>query len=178
MPSPTPIPFSAFLQRADYSLLRSLTADPEQARHHPNKRMREVRSGHYVEVEPTPLPDPHYVIHSQRFFDELDLPERLAREEAFMLFFTGNPAAAVESANAGFGTPRIRTSGWASGYALSIYGREMVQNCPFKTGNGYGDGRAISVLEVLLANNQRWEFQLKGGGTTPYCRGGDGRAIL
>jgi uncharacterized protein YdiU (UPF0061 family) len=178
MATSAPITFSAFLQRADYSLLRSLTADPEQARHLPNKRMREVKSGHYVEVEPTPLPKPHYVIHSRRFFNELNLPESLAREEAFMQFFTGNPTVAVDSANAGIETQRIRTSGWASGYALSIYGQEMVQNCPFKTGNGYGDGRAISVLEVLLAKDQRWEFQLKGGGTTPYCRGGDGRAIL
>jgi uncharacterized protein YdiU (UPF0061 family) len=74
--------------------------------------------------------------------------------------------------------PTVRASGWATGYALSIYGQEMVSNCPFRTGNGYGDGRAISVLEVLLADGQHWEFQLKGGGTTPYCRGGDGRAVL
>ena len=24
----------------------------------------------------------------------------------------------------------------------------------------------------------RWELQLKGGGTTPFCRGADGRAVL
>jgi uncharacterized protein YdiU (UPF0061 family) len=178
MASSTPLTFSAFLQRADYSLLQSLKADPEQSRHAPNKRMREVKSGHYVEVEPTPLPNPRYVIHSRRFFDELNLPDSLARDDAFMQFFTGNPALAVESANTSVESQRIRASGWASGYALSIYGQEMVQNCPFNTGNGYGDGRAISVLEVLLPNDQRWEFQLKGGGTTPYCRGGDGRAIL
>jgi len=178
MATSAPLTFSAFLQRADYSLLQSLTADPEQARHVPNKRMREVKSGHYVEVEPTPLPNPRYVIHSRSFFDELNLSESIARDEAFMQFFTGNPALAVSSANVDYEPQRIRTSGWASGYALSIYGQEMVQNCPFNTGNGYGDGRAISVLEVLLANKQRWEFQLKGGGTTPYCRGGDGRAIL
>lgn len=95
-----------------------------------------------------------------------------------MQFFTGNSTVAVELANAEGAAPRVRTSSWASGYALSIYGQEMYQNCPFKNGNGYGDGRAISVLEVLLSNGQRWEFQLKGGGTTPYCRGGDGRAVL
>ena len=174
----TTLAFISFLQRADYSLLQSLTADPEQARHAPNKRMREVKSGHYVEVEPTPLPNPCYVIHSRSFFDELNLPESLASEDAFMQFFTGTPALVVDSANANSEPPYVRSSGWASGYALSIYAQEMYQNCPFNTGNGYGDGRAISVLEVLLANNQRWEFQLKGGGTTPYCRGGDGRAIL
>ncbi|HQS59432.1 MAG: hypothetical protein B7Y56_15285 [Gallionellales bacterium 35-53-114] len=178
MATSAPLSFSAFLQRADYSLLQSLTADPEQARHVPNKRMREVKSGHYVEVEPTPLPNPRYVIHSRSFFDELNLPDSLARDDAFMHFFTGNPALAVSSANTGAEPQRIRSSGWASGYALSIYGQEMYQNCPFNTGNGYGDGRAISVLEVSLPDNQRWEFQLKGGGTTPYCRGGDGRAIL
>lgn len=176
MPTTAPLTFSNFLRHADYSLLQSLSADPEQARHAPNKRMREVKSGHYVEVEPTPLPNPRYVIHSRRLFDELNLPDSLTRDEAFMHFFTGNPAPAVNSANDA--AQRIRTSGWASGYALSIYGQEMYQNCPFNTGNGYGDGRAISVLEVLLPDNQRWEFQLKGGGTTPYCRGGDGRAIL
>jgi uncharacterized protein YdiU (UPF0061 family) len=67
--------------------------------------------------------------------------------------------------------------GWATGYALSIYGTEYNQQCPFGTGNGYGDGRAISVLEGVF-KNKRWEMQLKGSGPTPYCRGADGRAVL
>jgi uncharacterized protein YdiU (UPF0061 family) len=71
----------------------------------------------------------------------------------------------------------IHKVGWASGYALSIYGAEYVQQCPFQTGNGYGDGRAISVFEAVI-KNQRWEMQLKGAGRTPYCRGADGRAVL
>ena len=29
---------------------------------------------------------------------------------------------------------------------LSIMGKEYTDNCPFKTGNGYGDGRAIRLL--------------------------------
>ncbi len=170
MNTPAPLSFSAFLQYADYSLLRDLTADPEQTRHVPNKTLRQVKSGHYVEVLPTPLPNPRYVIHSRRFFRELSLSDSAACDGPFMQFFTGTLAAATSS--------NVRTGGWASGYALSIYGQEMYHNCPFKNGNGYGDGRAISVLEVLLPDGQRWEFQLKGGGTTPYCRGGDGRAVL
>jgi uncharacterized protein YdiU (UPF0061 family) len=71
----------------------------------------------------------------------------------------------------------MRKVGWACGYALSIYGTEYNQQCPFQTGNGYGDGRAMSVLEAVI-NGQRWEMQLKGGGRTPYCRGADGRAVL
>jgi uncharacterized protein YdiU (UPF0061 family) len=55
----------------------------------------------------------------------------------------------------------------------------MTSNCPFRTGNGYGDGRAMSILEVFIpTTGMRWELQLKGGGTTPFCRGGDGRAVL
>ena len=60
---------------------------------------------------------------------------------------------------------------------MSIYGTEYNQQCPFGTGNGYGDGRAISVFEGLF-EGKRWEMQLKGGGRTPYCRGADGRAVL
>jgi uncharacterized protein YdiU (UPF0061 family) len=71
----------------------------------------------------------------------------------------------------------MRPHGWATGYALSIYGTEYIQQCPFGTGNGYGDGRAISIFEGVFEGT-RWEMQLKGGGPTPYCRGADGRAVL
>ena len=80
---------------------------------------------------------------------------------------------------------------WCTPYALAIMGRAMTENCPFKNGNGYGDGRAISVGEVVVAAPSpsagdvdapaaagRWELQLKGAGRTPFCRGADGRAVL
>ena len=105
MDSPAPHAFTTFLRYADYSLLRCLSADPEQARHAPNKTVRQVKSGHYVEVLPTPLPNPHYVIHSQLFFRELNLSERAAREGSFMQFFTGDPMAAVAAANADVAPP-------------------------------------------------------------------------
>ena len=53
----------------------------------------------------------------------------------------------------------------------------ILNKCPFGTGNGYGDGRAVSIVEAVL-DGKRWEMQLKGGGPTPYCRGSDGRAVL
>ena len=80
-------------------------------------------------------------------------------------------------------------------------GEPQTRNCPFGNGNGYGDGRAVSVGEVV-APAGRFELQLKGGarpaprtraserererepgafdagGTTPFCRGADGRAVL
>jgi len=41
-----------------------------------------------------------------------------------------------------------------------------------------GDGRAITLGEVLTPAGQRWELQLKGAGPTPYSRTADGRAVL
>ena len=41
-----------------------------------------------------------------------------------------------------------------------------------------GDGRAILLGEVVGADGQRRDIQLKGSGRTPYSRGGDGRAWL
>ena len=57
---------------------------------------------------------------------------------------------------------------------FQFMGTEYYQQCPFQTGNGYGDGRAISIFEGTI-NGKHWEMQLKGGGKTPYCRGADGR---
>lgn len=52
-------------------------------------------------------------------------------------------------------------------------GNKYTNNCPYGTGDGYGDGRAISIAEF-----NGYELQLKGGGRTPFCRGADGRAVL
>lgn len=41
-----------------------------------------------------------------------------------------------------------------------------------------GDGRAISLGEVLNDKGERWELQLKGAGLTPFSRHADGRAVL
>ena len=160
--------FAAFARRADYSLLDSLQADPQASGDGQDHRPRQVFSGHYVPVMPTPLPEPHLVAYSKALFQELGLSEDLAQDDQFSRLFSGDISVAREP---------MRPFGWATGYALSIYGTEYTQQCPFGTGNGYGDGRAISVFEGLF-NGRRWELQLKGGGPTPYCRGADGRAVL
>ena len=60
-----------------------------------------------------------------------------------------------------------------------MYGAETYQNCPFGNGNGYGDGRAMSLGELVTDGTQaRHEMQLKGAGPTPFSRGADGRAVL
>ena len=160
--------FAEFAKRADYSLLDSLHGDPQATAHGRDHRPRQVFSGHYVPVTPTPIAAPELVAHSPTLFHDLGLADDLAHDEDFLRLFSGDITVAPEP---------MRPFGWATGYALSIYGTEYIQQCPFKTGNGYGDGRAISVFEGLF-NGKRWEMQLKGGGPTPYCRGADGRAVL
>ncbi|KAB1221102.1 hypothetical protein CJ030_MR3G024347 [Morella rubra] len=41
-----------------------------------------------------------------------------------------------------------------------------------------GDGRAITLGEIINSNSERWELQLKGAGKTPYSRFADGLAVL
>ncbi|MBJ6138931.1 protein adenylyltransferase SelO [Marinobacter litoralis] len=153
---------------ADYSFVDSLNRDPEGRENGADHEPRQVYSGHYVPVKPTPIEHPEYVAHGKELFQELGLVDSLAQSDEFIRMFSGDLSQVQEP---------LRNVGWACGYALSIYGNEFYRNCPFQTGNGYGDGRAISVLEAVT-NGQRWEMQLKGGGRTPYCRGGDGRAVL
>ncbi|NVJ54224.1 MAG: YdiU family protein [Campylobacteraceae bacterium] len=160
--------FEKLANTSDYSFVENLTNDPDEELNADNKHPREVFSGHYVSVAPTPIEDPIYISHSKNFFEELGIDESLLKEENFVKMFSADLSNVPSP---------MRNKGWATGYALSIYGNEYYAQCPFQTGNGYGDGRAISVFEGIL-NNKRWEFQLKGAGRTPYCRGADGRAVL
>jgi len=153
---------------ANYSLMDTLTCDPEATEDGIDYEPRQVFSGHYVPMKPTPIKEPLYVAHSKKFFQELGFADSLAQSPDFVSMFSGNLSNVPEP---------MKELGWACGYALSIYGTEYYAQCPFKTGNGYGDGRAVSVLEAVI-NGKRWEMQLKGGGQTPYCRGADGRAVL
>jgi len=160
--------FEKFANNADYSFMDNLKIDPEATQDGNDFIPRQVFSGHYVPVNPTPLSSPKYVAHSKKLFSELGLSSLLLEDKDFINVFSGDLSTVKKP---------MRNFGWATGYALSIYGREYNYQCPFKTGNGYGDGRAISVFEGIF-KGKRFEMQLKGSGPTPYCRGGDGRAVL
>ena len=162
-----------FAKCANYSLLDFLVPDAAANDNKPNREPRPIRSGHYVPLDPTPLPQPELVAHSPKFFAELGLADTLANSPDFVSLFSGD-ISVMPTNNGG------RKIGWASGYALSIMGQEYYTQDGLG-GNGYGDGRAVSVFEGVFGsvnNSKRWEFQLKGGGKTPYCRGADGRAVL
>lgn len=144
-------------------LMNDLNSDPEESKYHPNHTSREVKSGHYVDVKPTLLPNPKLISYSHDLADNMNISNTLINSSQMIAFLSGNNEYIPKS--------------WATPYALSIYGREMISNCPFGTGNGYGDGRAISIGNFNV-NNKNYELQLKGGGKTPFARSGDGRAVL
>jgi uncharacterized protein YdiU (UPF0061 family) len=166
--SPTVATLDDLAKLANYSLMDTLNGDPDAKQNGIDYAPRQVFTGHYVPVKPTPIEDPEYVAHSKTFFSELGFADSMAQSADFVRMFSGDISQVPEP---------MRKVGWACGYALSIFGTEYTQQCPFGTGNGYGDGRAVSVLEAVI-KGQRWEMQLKGGGRTPYCRGADGRAVL
>ena len=166
--SPTVATLDDLAKLANYSLMDTLNCDPDAKANGVDHAPRQVFAGHYVPVNPTPIKDPEYVAHSKTLFCELGFADSMAQLADFVRMFSGDISQVPAP---------MRNVGWACGYALSIFGTEYYQQCPFRTGNGYGDGRAVSVLEAVI-NGRRWEMQLKGGGRTPYCRGADGRAVL
>ena len=163
----------ALTDRADHSWLKQLTPDPDTAKHAPNRTSREVRSGHYVRVPPTPLSNPRVAIHSPAMAANLGVPESDVQSERFARFFSGDADV----------LPGMET--WATPYALSIMGQRQVSNCPFGNGNGYG-GRPRRLRGEVVGTRagrrgdptapQRWEMQLRAVGpplsaAAPTARG-------
>ena len=113
--------FSEFSQLSNYSFMNCLKADPQSTKDGNDHKPRSVYSGHYVPVLPTAIPDPEYISHSKKLFKELGLSSDLTRDKNFCRFFSGDTSVADYP---------MSPVGWATGYALSIYGTEYTQQCP------------------------------------------------
>jgi uncharacterized protein YdiU (UPF0061 family) len=163
--------FKNFAAASHTRFMDAMDEDVEAQKHWPNRTSRRVHSGHYVTVQPVPLTDPVLVLHSSELCATLGLDENATTDSNFVSFFSGD----VENAGKAAG---FSGKAWATPYALAIYGRQYTDNCPFKDGKGYGDGRAASIAEIDTPTSGSWELQLKGSGPTPFCRGADGRAVL
>jgi hypothetical protein len=150
--------------RVDNSFLRELEPDPEQDVHAPNRRAREVESGHFVDrLSLQPLRSPYIVACSAEMLEELGLrADQCTAASSATSAAADGPAGRfarvlsgeIDAAGAGF-------RAWATPYALSIYGSETLPNGAGPRGYGYGDGRAASIGEVLTDAAERWEIQLK-----------------
>ena len=135
----------------DNSFTRELPGDPE-LRSWP----RQVRGAAFTRVRPTPVPAPQVIAWSPEVAALVGLPPGAAVPEAFAAVFGGN--ALAEGMDP-----------YAANYGGHQFGQWAGQ---------LGDGRAITLGEVINRAGERWELQLKGAGPTPYSRSADGRAVL
>ena len=115
-----------------------------------------MRGALFSPVRPTPVANPWLIAHSAEVLDLLGWDPAVVRDEAFAQVFAGNalyPGMQPYAANYG-------------GHQFGNWAGQL------------GDGRAITLGELLTARGERWELQLKGAGRTPYSRTADGRAVL
>jgi uncharacterized protein YdiU (UPF0061 family) len=135
----------------DNSFVRELPEDPDPANHR-----RQVHGACYSRVMPTPVARPRLLAYSYEVAEMLGLPAAQCESPEFAEVFAGNRlVSGMEPYAACYGGHQFGT--WAG---------------------QLGDGRAISLGEVVNGAGERWELQLKGAGTTPYSRSADGRAVV
>ncbi|HEX4926434.1 MAG TPA: YdiU family protein [Burkholderiales bacterium] len=118
-----------------------------------DNRPRQVRNACYTRVKPTPVGAPRLLAWSDALAHFLGIAR--PRGEAL----------AVLAGNAVL--PGMAP--YAARYAGHQFGNWAGQ---------LGDGRAISLGELVACDGSRQELQLKGAGLTPYSRTADGRAVL
>lgn len=135
----------------DNAFVRELPGDTEAG-----ARPREVRGALHSSVAPLPVSAPRLIAHSSEMAETLGFAEDQLNSKEFADVFAGN-------------TLLDGMRPYATNYGGHQFGNWAGQ---------LGDGRAISLGEVINKQGQRWELQLKGAGPTPYSRRADGRAVL
>ncbi|MEX2198210.1 MAG: YdiU family protein [Burkholderiales bacterium] len=114
---------------------------------------RQVLNASYTRVAPTPVAAPKLLAWS----DALGAQLGLARPSA----------AAVEALAGNRVFPGMEPfAARYGGHQFGVWARQL------------GDGRAITLGEIVARDGSRQELQLKGAGPTPYSRTADGRAVL
>ena len=137
--------------RFDNSYTRELPADPS-----PHAHRRQVYEACFSRVQPTPVSSPTLMALSPEVVELLGLSLETLDLKRFAHVFSGNQVL-----------PGMDP--YAACYGGHQFGNWAGQ---------LGDGRAITLVEVLNSEGERWELQLKGAGPTPYSRMGDGRAVM
>ena len=137
--------------RFDNAFVRELPGDPVAG-----PGVREVTGALWSAVKPTPVRLPALLAHSPEMAETLGLDAGDVESPGFAQVFSGNALL-----------PGMQP--FAANYGGHQFGHWAGQ---------LGDGRAITLGEVVDAAGGRWELQLKGAGPTPYSRSADGRAVL
>jgi serine/tyrosine/threonine adenylyltransferase len=117
---------------------------------------RQVSDAAYTRVDPSPVRAPRVIGWSDAAAGLLGIDSRASRSDATAQVLGGNLVL-----------PGMQP--YAARYGGHQFGNWAGQ---------LGDGRAITLGEVLNTSGQRYDVQLKGAGSTPYSRTADGRAVL
>jgi uncharacterized protein YdiU (UPF0061 family) len=145
---PRPAPVDLSAVRFGGTFVRELTPDPVAL-----NRVRQVPNASYTRVAPTPVAAPKLLAWSDALGEQLGL----ARPSA----------AAVEALAGNRVFPGMEPfAARYGGHQFGVWARQL------------GDGRAITLGEIVAPDGSRQELQLKGAGPTPYSRTADGRAVL
>ena len=113
-------------------------------------------AGFGARVQPSPFPDAKLASVNPAALKLLDLaPEEARRPELVAALGGAQPLPGMEP------------------FAMVYAGHQFGVYVP-----RLGDGRALLLGEVRNAAGAKWDLHLKGGGPTPFSRGGDGRAVL
>ena len=88
--TPTVLSLDDLAKCANYSFMDTLKCDPDAKASGADHAPRQVFSGHYVPVTPTPINQPEYVAHSKNFFRELGFADSMAESDDFVRLFTGD----------------------------------------------------------------------------------------
>jgi uncharacterized protein YdiU (UPF0061 family) len=132
------------------TFVRDLPADPVLV-----NVPRQVADACYTRVDPTPVAAPRLLGWSHALGELLGIA----------------PAAAAGVVAEVLGGNRVLPG--MQPYAARYGGHQFGQ-----WAGQLGDGRAITLAEVIASDGTRQELQLKGAGRTPYSRAADGRAVL
>jgi uncharacterized protein YdiU (UPF0061 family) len=138
----------------DNTFVRVLPGDPESENYR-----RAVRGACFSRVKPTPVAAPRLLAWSPEVAALLGLPEDAE--------VAGSVPELVEALAGNRVLPGMDP--YAACYGGHQFGNWADQ---------LGDGRAITLGELVPRPGARFELQLKGAGPTPYSRMGDGRAVL
>ena len=134
--------------RFENTFVRELPGDPVLV-----NTPRQVTNACYTRVAPTPVSAPRLLAWSA------------AMGELLGLGAPGNESVEVLAGNRVL--PGMEP--YAARYGGHQFGHWAGQ---------LGDGRAITLAELIATDGSRQELQLKGAGKTPYSRTADGRAVL
>ncbi|MDB5809771.1 MAG: hypothetical protein JWN94_1893, partial [Betaproteobacteria bacterium] len=150
MPSTVSTPVDLTALAFENTFVRELPGDPVIT-----NMPRAVRNACYSRAEPTPVPSPRLLAWSDAVGGMLGIKRPPAT----------SPATDVLTGNLVLDGMQP----YAARYGGHQFGNWAGQ---------LGDGRAITLAEVVNAEGARFDLQLKGAGPTPYSRHADGRAVL